>query len=435
MAETILIKNGRVIDPANNLDTISDILIEGGKIAKIGKNITAEASQYIDASNKIVLPGIVDMHVHLREPGREDKETIDSGSRAALKGGVTSVLAMPNTEPAIDSIQSIGILKEIIKRSAKIDVFISAAITLGRQGNQLVDMKALKDSGAIAITDDGASVEDEAIMYETLKMAKKEGLLVIAHCEDRELSAGGMVNAGFTATRMGLRGISKESEYLRVKRDIAIAEKANARLHIAHISCAESVEIIAKAKKRGAQVTCETAPHYFSLTEEAVLGYDTNMKMNPPLRGSSDRLAIVQGLSDGVIDAIASDHAPHTDNEKEIEFERAEFGVIGLETILAVSITELLVKGALDWSGLAEKLALNPARILGIDKGTLGIGRSADITIVLPQEEWLVEKKGFVSQSKNSPYIGKRLKGKVAYTIYSGMIAYSGISKNQAQEH
>lgn len=424
MAQKLLIKNGRVIDPANNLDAISDILVEDAKIAKVGKNIKANGAQIIDADNKIILPGLVDMHVHLREPGREDKETIASGTLAALKGGVTSMLAMPNTNPSIDSPQNVSLLKEIIRHSAKADVFIAAAITKNRQGRELTDIAGLKQAGAIAITDDGSSVEDEALMLEALKNAKKEVLLVIVHCEDKKLSGNGAVNGGFTATRMGLRGISKESEYLRIKRDIALAEKADARIHIAHVSCLESVEIIAKAKKKGIKVTCETAPHYFALTDEALLGYDPNMKMNPPLRRRSDMLAIQQGLKEGVIDAIASDHAPHTENEKEIEFERAEFGVVGLETELAVSITELVEKGLLSWQVLAEKLVFNPAKILGIEKGTLAVGRAADIIIVSPGKEWTVEKQGFVSKSKNSAFLGRKLKGAVEYTFLAGKIVY-----------
>ena len=268
-------------------------------------------------------------------------------------------------------------------------------------------------------------------MQEALKQAKDEGMLVIAHCEDKKLSGNGVVNGGFIATRMGLRGISRESEYLRVKRDIDLAEKTGARLHIAHISCAESVELIAQAKGKGIKVSCETAPHYFSLNEEAVLGYDPNTKMNPPLRTESDMLAIRQGLREGVIDVIASDHAPHTESEKEIEFERAQFGIIGLETILAVSITTLVKKELLTWPALVEKLALNPARVLGIDKGTLTPGKAADIIVVSPAEEWLVEKREFVSKSKNSPFIGRKLKGKVEHTVCSGKIAYSAFTTNR----
>lgn len=424
----ILIKNGRVIDPANNMDSICDILTQDSKISKVGKNIEADADHTIDATGRIVMPGIIDMHVHLREPGREDKETISSGTQAALKGGVTSVLAMPNTLPAMDSVENIKYLKGIIKNSANSNVFIAAAITKGRLGEELTDGASLKREGAMAITDDGTSVDSERLMTEALKMAKKAGLVVICHSEDKKLSAQGAVNLGLTSTRMGLRGISKESEYKRVQRDIELAKKADARVHIAHVSCKESVEIIAHAKKKGIKVTCETAPHYFSLSEEAVLGYETNMKMNPPLRSRGDVASIKEGLADGTIDAIASDHAPHTENEKDIEFERAEFGVIGLETELAVSITELVETGLLSWPELARKLAFNPAEILGIDKGRLSSGADADIVIVDPQKEWLVEKSALISKSKNSAFLGRTLKGCVELTIYAGKIAYKARS-------
>ena len=421
----LLIKNGRVIDPANNLDGVCDLLVQNSKIIKVAKEIKNEPEKIIDATDKIVMPGLVDMHVHLREPGREDKETITSGTQAALAGGVTSVLAMPNTQPAIDSLETIALLKNIIRESASANVFIAAAITRNRGGKELAEIAKLRKAGAIAITDDGASVDSEKIMLEALKRAKAEKVLLIAHCEDKALSAKGAVNLGLTSTRLGLRGISKESEYKRVERDIELARRVNAPIHIAHVSCKESVEIIAQAKKKGIKVTAETAPHYFTLSEEAVLGYDTNTKMNPPLRGKDDVAAIRKGLSDAVIDVIASDHAPHTENEKEIEFERAEFGVIGLETELAVAITELVATGILSWQELVRKLALNPARILRINKGTLSAGSDADIIIVSPEKEWLVEKKDFFSKSRNSCFLGRKLKGVVEYTICGGKIAYT----------
>jgi dihydroorotase len=331
---------------------------------------------------------------------------------------------MPNTAPPIDSVENVKILKNIIKEKADANVLICGAISKGRLGKELADIAGLKKEGAIAISDDGCSVESEEVMLKAFRQAKDENVLVICHCEDKSLSKNGVVNLGFTSTRMGLRGISKESEYKVVARDIALAEKTEASVHIAHVSCVESVEIIARAKKKGVKVTAETAPHYFSLTEEAVLGYDTNMKMNPPLRGKADLIAIQQGLKDGTIDAIASDHAPHTENEKEIEFERAEFGVIGLETELAVSITELVNRGILGWPDLAKKLALNPAKILGINKGTLSIGADADIIIVNPEQEWVVEKSGFASKSRNCAFLGRKLTGIVEYTICHGNIAY-----------
>jgi len=421
---SLLVKAGRLVDPAANIDGESDILINNGKIEAVGKNLTAAAAEVINAQGKLVLPGLVDMHVHLREPGREDKETVSSGTRAALKGGITSVLAMPNTCPAIDSVSNVALLKGIIDKTAHCRVYICAAITLGRQGREITDICAVKKEGAVAISDDGASVDNEALFKLALQTSAQCDMPVICHSEDRSLSAKGVVNAGLTATRLGLRGISGESEYKRVRRDVMLAQETNSRVHIAHVSCKESVEIIAEAKRKGARVTCETCPHYFSLSEEAVLGFDTNMKMNPPLRSRRDVEAIKKGLKDGTIDAISSDHAPHTENEKDIEFERAEFGVIGLETELAVAITELVSLGILDWPELVRKMSLNPAGILGLNKGTLAVGSDADITIVDFNREWQAGKQDFVSKSKNSAFIGKKLKGLVEYTICSGKIVY-----------
>jgi dihydroorotase len=420
----ILIKNGRVIDPANKIDEALDILVDKGKISKVQKNIKSEAEKVIDAADKIVMPGLIDMHVHLREPGREDKETVASGTLAALKGGITTLLAMPNTEPAIDCKKNAQLLQENNKKTAHANVFITGAITNGRLGAELSNIKELHQAGAVAITDDGASVDNPDLMLKALREANSEQILVICHCEDKSLSANGVVNLGLTSTRMGLRGISQESEYQRIQRDIELAEKAKVSLHIAHVSCRESVELIVKAKKKGIKVTAETAPHYFALTEEAVLGYDTNLKMNPPLRGKEDVEAIKEGLKTGVIDCIASDHAPHTENEKDIEFERAEFGTIGLETELAVCISELIQTKILTWSELVQKIALNPAQILGIKKGSLSIGSDADIVIVDPEKEWIVEKNNFLSQSKNSAFLGRKLSGVVEYTILGGKIVY-----------
>ncbi len=421
---SILIKGGRLIDPANKIDAVLDILVEDNKISKVAKNIKTQTNSTIDATHKIVAPGIVDMHVHLRQPGREDKETVATATAAAAKGGVTTVLAMPNTNPAMDCAASIDLLKGIINKSALVNVLICATITKNRLGKELSEIEAFKKNGACAISDDGCSIDSDELMLEAFKKAKQAGILTICHCEDKRLSAKGVINLGFNSTRLGLRGISNESEYKRVVRDIQLVEKSGAAVHIAHISCRESVEIIAKAKKKGVKVTCETAPHYFSLTEDELLGYDTNMKINPPLRSQEDLARIKQGLKDGTIDAIASDHAPHTENEKDIEFERAEFGVVGLETELAVSITELINSKLLDWPELIEKISLNPARILGIDKGTLGEGKVADIVVISAEEEWLVRKNGLVSKSKNSAFIGRTLKGVVDYTICNGQVVY-----------
>jgi dihydroorotase len=421
---SILIKNGRVIDPANKIDAVLDVFIQDDKISKVAKNIQIQAEIIIDADRKIVAPGIVDMHVHLREPGREDKETVASATAAAAKSGITTVLAMPNTQPAMDCAENIELLRGIIKRTALVNVLICGTITRERLGKELSDLAALKKSGAIAISDDGSSVDNDKLMLEAFKKAKQAGLLTICHCEDKKLSGKGVINLGFNSTRLGLRGISNASEYQRVSRDIELAQKCGASLHIAHVSCKESVDIIAAAKQRGVQVTCETAPHYFALTEEDIIDYDTNMKINPPLRTKKDAEAIKAGLKNMAIDAIASDHAPHTENEKDIEFDRAEFGKIGLESGLAVSIMELIDKKILNWQELVERLALNPAKILGINKGTLSIGADADIMIVDADKEFVLEKKKIVSKSKNSPFIGRKVKGLVEYTLCSGKIVY-----------
>jgi len=421
---SILIKNGHVVDPANSIDEVKDILVQGSQISKIAHNIAAGNQTVIDAKGKIVIPGLVDMHIHLREPGREDKETVRSGTKAALKGGVTSVLAMPNTEPAIDCEELVEVLKNIIKNSAHNNVYICASITKKRLGQELVEIAKLKKKGVIAISDDGASVDSDEVFLKALKQAKREDLLVICHCEDKSLSAKGVVNLGLTSTRLGLRGISKESEYKRIERDIKLAESVGAKIHIAHVSCAHSVELIAQAKRKGVKISAETAPHYFALSEEAVWSFDTNKKMNPPLRGKDDVRAIKEGLKSGTIDAIASDHAPHTQNEKDIEFDRAEFGVTGLETILSVTIAELVNTGVLSWPEAVRKLAFNPAQILGINKGQLSKGFDADIVVVDPQREWTVTKESLVSKSKNSAFLGKSLKGVVEYVICRGSIVY-----------
>lgn len=420
----VLIKNGRVVDPANNRDEICDILVADGRIAEVGRRITARAGRVIEAEGKIVIPGLVDMHAHLREPGREDEETIATGTNAALKGGITTMAAMPNTEPAIDSVAHCRLLRDIIRRSARADVLVCASITKERAGRELVDIGGLKKEGVVAISDDGSSVESEALMEQALREAAAQGVRVLCHCEDKKLAAGGSVNLGVTSTRMGLRGISAESEYVRIEREIRLAEKSRTAVHIQHVSCRGSVEVIARAKKRGVPVTAETAPHYFSLSEESVRGFDTNMKMNPPLRSRDDVAAVIEGLKSAVIDAIASDHAPHTENDKEIEFERAAFGVIGLETSLAAGITGLIDPRVLTWSGLVQRMSLNPSRILGIPKGTLGAGSCADIVVVDPSAQWLVRKEDFVSLSKNSCFLGRTLKGRVEYTIRAGVIAY-----------
>ena len=421
---SILIKNGLVVSPAQGINAVKDILVVDGKITDIADSIPKDAEQIIQAKGLLVVPGLVDMHTHLREPGREDKETIETATLAALSGGVTSMLAMPNTTPCIDSAQAVGLLQKRIQKWAKANVFIAGAITKHRKGHALVDFKGMKNKGVAAFTDDGSSVDDEKLLARAFAIARGLDALIICHCEDTQLSAGGAVNRGIISTRMGLKGISKESEYKRVERDIVLAEAAGSRIHIAHVSCAESVEIIKQAKQRGVRVTAETCPHYLMLTEDDVTGFDTNKKMSPPLRGSVDQEALKRGIQDGTIDVLASDHAPHTENEKDIEFERAAFGVIGLETLAAAGITELLSTGIISVDRFVQLCSTNPANIMGVPKGILAKGCDADIVVIDIQREQLVEKQYILSKSKNSPFLGKRLKGTVMYSLLHGEIVY-----------
>lgn len=421
MSKQYLIKGGRVIDPANKINDILDIIVSDDKIEKIGKDLSIKSGETIDAKGHIVTPGLVDMHVHLREPGREDEETVKTGCRAAVHGGFTSILCMPNTDPAIDKPAVIKNLKDIITKDAICNVFITGAITEGRAGKKLNDFEKLKTAGAIALSDDG-SPTTEKMMQEALSRAKEAGLLITEHCEIPELSRGGVMNQGFISTKLGLKGISAESEYEAIKRNLDIAEKLSARIHIAHVSCKESVEFIRKAKKKGVQVTAETAPHYFALTEECCATYDTNTKMNPPLRAREDVEAVKAGLADGTIDVIATDHAPHTDSEKDVEFDSAPFGKIGLESALPVSIMELIDKKILSWDDLIKKLSVNPAEILGLKCGRLGKGDAADITILDPDKEYILKKEIIESKSKNSPFIGWKVKGKISTVFVKGKI-------------
>lgn len=415
-----LIKGGRVVDPSVNFDGAADLLIDGGKIVDVGKFTPPKDAKVIDAGGMIVSPGLIDMHVHLREPGREDEETVLTGTRAAAKGGFASVACMPNTDPVPDSVKVLLALKKIIVRDALVNVFPIGAITAGRLGKELADIKGLAKEGVVAVSDDGSSVEDQAVMSRALKAAKAAGVVIIDHCEDAALSDKGVMNKGYMSTKMGLRGIPRESEWKRVERDIVLAEKASARIHIAHVSCRESVEAIRKAKKRGAQVTAETAPHYFALTDECCATYDTNTKINPPLRTADDVRAIKEGLSNGTLDVIASDHAPHTDSEKDVEFDFAPFGKIGLESTLGVSVLELIHGNVLDWLSLIAKLSTNPARILGVKKGTLKKGAVADITVIEPAKEYEIKKELLESKSRNSPFVGWTLKGRAEHLFVAG---------------
>jgi len=416
-----LIKGGRVIDPANKVDDILDILVSEGKINKIGKDLN-EKCELIDAKDLIVVPGLIDMHAHLREPGREDEETVFTGTRAAIKGGFTTVACMPNTEPPLDNPAIIKSLKEIIEKDAAVNVHIVGTITEARAGKRPTDFHKMKKEHVVAVSDDGSSVEDEKVMTEALQQSKEEDILIIEHCEDLKLSSKGVMNAGFAATKLGLRGIPARAEYERVGRTLELAKKASARIHIAHVSTKESAELIRKAKKEGVKVTAETTPHYFSLTEECCASYDTNTKMNPPLRTAEDVEALKRALKDHTIDVIVTDHAPHTDSEKDVEFDFAPFGIIGLETALSLSIMELVDKKILSWSELIMRMSANPSDILGLKRGSLKKGAVADIAIIDPNKVYTYTKDSIESKSKNSPFINWILKGKVLAVFVAGRV-------------
>lgn len=417
-----LIKNGRVIDPSQNLDAVNDVLIVNGKIAKIGAKLTAGDAKKIDASGKIVTPGLVDMHTHLREPGEEYKETVASGCRAAISGGFTSIFAMPNTNPPCDNqAQAIFILDKA-RRAKLANVLPIGAITKNRAGKEISAMAELKFAGCLAVSDDGDSVTDSKLLRRAMEYASMLDLLVICHCEDKSLVNGGTMHEGYWSTVLGLRGIPSESESIIVDRDIQLAELAGARLHIAHVSAAKSVEIIKLAKQRGVNVTAEATPHHFALTDADVKNYNTNMKVNPPLRTAEDVKAIKKALKDGIIDVIATDHAPHSQLEKEKEFDYAPFGLIGLETALSLAITELVNKKILSWSQLIAKMALNPCRVLKYDRGTLAVGAIADLIIIDPHKKWVYTAKQIKSKSKNSPFIGREMQAKIEHVFVGGKI-------------
>jgi len=426
----ILIKGGRVIDPGN-LDGIMDILIKDGKIVKAGfkpaftqKPAPTQKSdvRVIDAAGKIVVPGLIDMHVHFREPGHEYKETIKTGCLSAAFGGFTAVCTMPNTNPVNDNAQVTEYIFKKARSANTVRVYPVAAISPGLRGKGLCEYGELKEAGVIALSDDGNPVVNSRLMRRALEYAKGFGLPIISHCEQLDLVAGGVMNEGAVATRMGLAGIPNASESIMVMRDIALCELTGASLHIAHVSTAESIRAIRNAKKRGIPVTAETAPHYFSLTEKAVEEYNTNAKMNPPLRSEHDRKAVLEGLSDGTIDVIATDHAPHSSIEKKVEFDMAANGIIGLETSVSLSL-KLVQNSIISMSDLIEKMSTNPARILGLDHG-IKKGKPADITIIDPDITYKVDADSFQSLSRNTPFDDWKMKGKAILTMVGGNVVF-----------
>ncbi len=419
---SLLIKNGRIIDPANNIDAVMDLLICDGVISKVDENINDAADRTIDAQGCWVTPGLIDLHVHLREPGYENKETIATGTRSGAMGGFTTICAMPNTNPVTDNEILVEYIYLKAKREGVINVLPIGAITKGQKGEELADIGKMAEVGACAISEDGKSVANPALMKTALKYAKMFDLPVFDHCEEISLAKGSM-NAGDKASLLGLKGISNDSEELIVARDMILADSVHARIHLCHISTEGSVELIKQAKERGVMVTAEATPHHFTLCDDDINDYDANFKMNPPLRSRKDLEAIRKALKENVIEVIATDHAPHHVDEKNCEFERAANGIIGLETALPLGITELVNKGVLTPTQLIEKMSYNPAKILKNGKGTLSVGACADVTIVNPQTEYVVNVDEMASKAKNTPFGGRTVKGKVLYTIVGGNIA------------
>lgn len=420
----ILIKGGRVIDPRNNIDEVTDVFIDKGVISEIGTDHDLDGLDItiIDASGKIVAPGLVDMHCHLREPGFEYKEDIESGTKSAAMGGFTSVACMPNTNPVIDNEAVVEFIKSKAASVGSVNVYPIGAISKGLEGKELAEIGELKFAGVVAISDDGRPVVESGLMRRALEYAGMFDVTVISHCEDVGLVAGGSMNEGYVSTALGLKGITRAAEEVMVSRDILIAEATNTAVHIAHVSTRGSVELVRQAKKRGVKVTCETCPHYFTLTDKACEGFNTNAKMNPPLRTDDDVEAIKEGLRDGTIDAIATDHAPHHIDEKRCEFAVASNGIIGFETALGLSVTHLVKTGVLTMNELIEKMSANPADILGLNKGSIAVGRPADVVIIDADSKYTVDVASFKSKAKNSPYDGWELYGKADYTIVNGNI-------------
>jgi len=420
----LLIKNGRVIDPASGRDEAADVLIKGGLVVRIGPDLHATGAIIFDAAGLIVAPGFIDMHVHLREPGFEHAETIESGSRAAAAGGFTSICAMPNTQPVNDGVAVTRYIVERAQRSAIVNVFPIGAITKDSAGEQLSAIGSMKAAGIVAISDDGKPVMNSRVMRRAMEFARAFDLPVIDHCEDLNLSAGGDMHEGFASVRLGLRGIPASSEDVMVARDLILAAATGARFHVAHISSARSLEMVAQAKARKLPVTCEVTPHHIALTDSAMPPYDSNYKMKPPLRSERDTEALIDGIAAGVVDAIATDHAPHPGSEKMQEFERCPFGIIGLETALAVTLEKLVHTGRISLPRLIALLTSGPAKILGLNRGQLAPGLPGDVTIFDPELTWTYDVNRSLSKSRNSPFHGRTFRGAPVATVVGGKLVW-----------
>ena len=419
----ILIKGGRVISPAQKFDDTCDVLIEKGKIAAIGKDLDAQGAEVIDADGKIVTPGLVDIHVHLRDPGLEYKEDIASGTLSAVTGGFTSIACMPNTKPVNDNQSVTNYILNKVKEEGHCRVFPIASISKGLQGESMTEMGELKGLGVYGVSDDGKPVSNAQLMRRAMEYAKPFGITIVTHAEDLELVGSGVMNEGPVSTELGLKGIPWVAEDAATAREIMLAEFTGAHLHVAHVSTKGSIDLVRQAKKRGVNVTCEATPHHFTLTDEAVRGYNTNAKMNPPLRSAEDREAVRQGIADGTVDAIATDHAPHHIDEKNVEFSIAMNGIVGLETALPLSL-QLVEDGLIDLPKAVALLTCGPAAALGIPAGQLEEGGVADVTVIDPELEWTVDAQKLVSKSKNTPFDGWKMKGAALCTIVGGKITY-----------
>jgi dihydroorotase len=431
MANELLIKNGHVIDPVNGIDGKCDVLISDNLISQVGRidpSVEKTAAMVIDAAGKLVVPGLIDMHVHFREPGDEEEETIASGSAAAVAGGFTAVVCMPNTKPTIQSETDVEYVHRKGRQARKTHVYVMGAITRNRAGVELAEMGFMSEAGAVGFTDDGDGVQDPSVMLRALKYAKMFGKVVSQHCQDDHYVGGGVMNAGYNSTVLGLPGMDGLGEEAMLWRDIQLVKKTGVRYHAQHLSTAASIEIMRAAKKESLPVSCEVTPHHLLLTEQFCVDYDTNYKVNPPLRSVKDTEALKQGIADGVVDALVTDHAPHLQSEKELEFLAAPFGIASLECALGLYIKALIEPGIVGWSDLIRMMSSNPGRIIGVDKGTLSKGKQGDVTIIDPDFEYVIDVNKFRSKSRNCPYHGWRVKGKVEKTIVGGEIRYSADS-------